>query len=160
MNQAHSKAAEMGVSTLSPHLVCAGASEAMDFYAKAFGAKELARMKGPNGRIMHGCMQINGGTIMLVDANPDWGMHGPDGLGGTPVTLHLVVDDADAWQKRAIEAGATETMPVADMFWGDRYGEVRDPWGHAWAFATPQRSLSEAEILEAMKQSMDEDCQS
>ncbi|MBI1233444.1 MAG: VOC family protein [Alphaproteobacteria bacterium] len=159
MNEAHRKAAEMGVSTLTPHLVCKGAADAMDFYAKALDAKELARMKGPNGGIMHGCMQINGGTIMLVDANPEFGMLGPDGLGGTPVSLHLIVDDADAWQKRAIEAGATETMPVEDMFWGDRYGMVKDPWGHNWAFATPLKDLSEAEILEAMKTATNEGCQ-
>ncbi|MAL08475.1 MAG: glyoxalase [Maricaulis sp.] len=159
MNDAHRKAGEKGVSPMSPHLVCNGAAEAMDFYAKAFGARELARLKGPTGGIMHGCMQINGGSIMLVDANPDYGMVGPDALGGSPVTLHLIVDDVDAWMKRAVDAGAKETMPADDMFWGDRYGMITDPWGHNWAFATPQKDLTEAEILEGMKAMMDQSCQ-
>jgi PhnB protein len=138
-----------GMHQLSPHLVCAGAADAIDFYKAAFDAVELMRLPGPDGKLVHGSIVINGSSVMLMDENPQWGAHSPTSLGGTPVTIHLIVDDADAWVERAAAAGATVTMPVADMFWGDRYGVIEDPFGHSWALATPQRVMSMDELAEA-----------
>jgi PhnB protein len=138
-----------GLHQLSPHLVCAGAADAIDFYKAAFGAVERMRLPGPDGKLMHGTVVINGSSVMLVDENLDFGMRSPKTLGGTSVTIHLIVPDADAWVARAVEAGATVTMPVADMSWGDRYGVVEDPFGHSWALATPQRIMSMDELAEA-----------
>ncbi len=123
---------------LAPHLVCAGAADAMEFYKRAFGAEEMMRLPGPDGKLMHGSMLVNGAMLMLVDENPDWGVRGPLALGGSPVTLHMTVPDVDAALAKAAAAGATITMPAADMFWGDRYGMVKDPFGHNWSIATPQ----------------------
>jgi PhnB protein len=138
-----------GMHRLSPHLVCDGAADAIAFYVAAFGAEELVRLAGPDGRIMHACVSINGSSVMLVDENPEYGMTGPKSLGGSPVTIHLVVADADAAYARAVEAGATGRMPVAEMFWGDRYGLVEDPFGHVWSLATPQRAPMSTDELAA-----------
>ncbi|HET7679063.1 MAG TPA: VOC family protein [Xanthobacteraceae bacterium] len=140
-----------GVSQLSPHLVVAGAADAIKFYQRAFGAKELIKLEGPDGKVMHACVSINGSSVMLVDENPQWKALGPKSLGGTPVTIHLMVDDVDKAADQAIAAGAKVIMPVADMFWGDRYGIVEDPFGHRWSIATPKRQLSEAELREAAR---------
>jgi uncharacterized glyoxalase superfamily protein PhnB len=122
---------------LAPHLVCDGAADAIDFYKQAFGAEEIMRLPGPTGKLMHASVVINGAVVMLVDEMKDMGALGPNALGGTPVTLHLNVADADAAIDRAAKAGATVVMPAADMFWGDRYGQVKDPWGHMWSIAHP-----------------------
>jgi uncharacterized glyoxalase superfamily protein PhnB len=140
-----------GMSTVTPHIVCAGAAEAIDFYKKAFGAVEAARIPGPDGKLMHGMVKINGSPVMLVDENPKWGIVGPKTLKGTPVTMHLYVEDVDAVVAKAVGAGAKVTTPVADMFWGDRYGVIEDPFGHHWSVATHVRDLSIAEMQEAMK---------
>ena len=124
---------------VSPYLICEGAAEAIAFYERAFGAEELARLPGPGGTIVHACLRINGATVMLSDAFPDYGMVGPKALGGSPVTVHLMVPDVDAAFARAVEAGATVMMPVADQFWGDRYGALRDPFGHNWSLGTHVR---------------------
>lgn len=134
---------------LSPHLVCAGAVEAIDFYKAAFGATEMVRFAGKDGRLMHACISINGYSVMLIDEMPEWGALSPKSLNGTPVTMHLIVDDTDAWAERAQRAGATVVMPVDDMFWGDRYGIVQDPFGHKWALASHQRDVSPEEIQAA-----------
>src|SRR3954453_10716508 len=105
--------------TVTPHLVCAGAAKAIEFYKKAFNATEMARLPGPNGKLMHAAIRIGDSTVMLVDESPDWGCLGPNALKGTPVTIHLAVEDVDAFVKRAVSAGAKLTMPVQDMFWGD-----------------------------------------
>ena len=138
---------------LSPHLVCDGAAAAIDFYKKAFGAEEVMRLPGPNGRLMHASVMINGAMVLLVDEMPEYGVLGPAKLGGTAVTLHLVVPDVDAAFDRAVEAGATPTMAVADQFWGDRYGVLKDPFGHSWSIATPKPDAprTEAELKEAAK---------
>jgi len=143
-----------GMSTISPHLVCAGAGDAIELYKKAFGAEEMARLAGPDGRLMHGCVRIEGSTVMLVDEYREWGMKSPLTLDGTPVTVHLYVADVDAFFARAVEAGATITMPIQDMFWGDRYGVLKDPFGHSWSAATHLRDVSPDEIGEAMQKSM------
>ena len=138
---------------LSPHLVCDGAAAAIDFYKAAFGAEEVMRLPGPTGKLMHGSVMINGAMVLLVDEMPEHGVLGPNSLGGSPVTIHLVVPDVDAAADRAVQAGATIVMPVADQFWGDRYGVVKDPFGHKWSIATPRPDAprTEAELNEAAK---------
>jgi uncharacterized glyoxalase superfamily protein PhnB len=140
-----------GMHSLTPHIVCAGAADAIEFYKKAFNAVEQARMPGPGGKLMHAAVRIGDSTLMLVDENPEWGMLGPKALKGTPVTIHLYVENVDAAVEQAVAAGAKITMPVADMFWGDRYGVLEDPFGHHWSVATHMRDLSPAEMQEAMK---------
>ena len=135
--------------TVTPHLICAGASDAIEFYKKAFGATETFRLPGPDGRLMHGSIQIGDSTVMLVDEMPEWGALGPKALGGSSITVHLQVDDADAWFKRAVDAGAKVLMPLEDAFWGDRYGKVEDPFGHHWSIATQLRVLTPEELKEA-----------
>lgn len=143
-----------GFHTVTPHLVCEGAAEALAFYAKAFGAVEIGRMEGPGGKIMHAEMRIGDSRIMLADDFPEYGSRGPKALGGSGVAIHLYVPDADAAWDRAIGAGATPVMPLDDAFWGDRYGQVADPFGHRWSIATHQRDLSLEQIQEAMKTMM------
>ena len=139
-----------GMHSLTPHLVCAGAADAIDFYKRAFDATEQARMPGPDGKLMHAAVKIGDSTLMLVDENPQWGALGPKALKGSPVTIHLYVPDVDATVAQAVAAGARVTMPVADMFWGDRYGQLEDPFGHRWSVATHMRDLTSEEIREGM----------
>ena len=143
-----------GMRTITPHLVCAGAANAIEFYKKAFGAVEEWRLPAPDGKIMHARIRIGDSAVMLVDEMPQCGALGPKALKGTPVTIHLYVDDADAMAARAVKAGATLKFPVDDMFWGDRYGVLEDPFGHSWSVATHVRDLSDKEIAEGMKEMM------
>jgi PhnB protein len=143
-----------GMSAVTPHLVCAGAAGAIDFYKKAFGAVEEGRMPGPGGKLMHAMIRIGGAAIMLVDESPEYGMLGPKSLKGTPVTIHLYVNDVDAFFDRAVKAGAQVRMPVGDMFWGDRYGVLEDPYGHHWSVATHKKDLSPDEMKAAMQEQM------
>ncbi|MEJ0002794.1 MAG: VOC family protein [Pararobbsia sp.] len=140
-----------GMTTLIPHLVCAGAAAAIDFYVKAFGAVEQVRLPGPNGTIMHAMLRIGDSTLMLVDEFPEWQSFGPKTLKGTPVVLHRYVEDVDAAIARAEAAGATVTMPAAEMFWGDRYGQIEDPFGHRWSLATHVRDVSVADMQKAIE---------
>ena len=140
-----------GMHTVTPHLVCDGAAAAIEFYKKAFGAIEMARMPGPGGKLMHAMIKIGDSPVMLVDEFPEWGSTGPKSLNGTPVTIHLQVPDADAVFKSAVDAGATVKMQIADMFWGDRYGLVIDPFGHSWSIATHIKDLTPEEIAQAGK---------
>lgn len=139
-----------GMHSVTPHLVCDGAAAAIEFYKKAFGATEEFRLPGPDGRLMHGRVRIGDSTVMLVDEWPEMGAVGPNKLKGTPVTIHLYVPDVDAAYARAVEAGAKATAPPADMFWGDRYGLVQDPFGHMWSLATHLRDLTPEEIKQNM----------
>ena len=141
--------AERNLHPLTPHLVCAGAAEAIGFYERAFGATELVRLPGPDGRLIHACISVNGSTVMLVDEFPEMGGRSPLTLRGTPVTLHLTVADVDAAVARAVAAGAKVVTPVADMFWGDRFGVVEDPFGHHWSIATPKREMTPEEVRAA-----------
>ena len=150
MAQAAVKRIPDGMHSLTPHLVCAGAADAMAFYKKAFNAVETARMPGADGKLMHGAVRIGDSTLMLVDENVQCGMLGPKALKGSPVTIHLYVDDADATMAQAAAAGAKVTMPVAEMFWGDRYGVLEDPYGHRWSVATHVRDLTSEEIQRSM----------
>ena len=145
------KAIPDGMHSLTPHLVCRGAAVAIDFYGRAFGAIELFRLPGPNGKLMHACVRIGDSQLFLVDEMPEHGALGPQALKGAPVTIHLQVQDADATFARAVAAGATVTMPLADMFWGDRYGRVVDPFGHHWSIATHLREVSREEMVAAMQ---------
>ena len=130
-------AAEMGMGMVTPHIVCRDCAKAIEFYKRAFGAEELMRLPGPDGRLMHASIRVNGSMVMMNDEYPEMGGHSPLALGGSPVTLHLMVDDADAVAAKAVKAGAEVVVPVADQFWGDRYGVVKDPFGHIWSIATP-----------------------
>ena len=140
-----------GMHSVTPHLVCAGAADAIEFYKKAFGAVELARLPGPQGKLMHAAIRVGDSVVMLVDEMPEWGSLGPKALKGSPVTIHLYVDDADAFAARAVKAGAKLTMPVDDMFWGDRYGRLEDPFGHHWSVATHVRDVTPEEMQRAMQ---------
>ena len=151
MNQSKVNPIPEGMHSVTPHLVCAGASEAIAFYTRAFGAVELARLPGPDGKLMHASLRIGDSAVMLVDEMPQWGSLGPKALKGSPVTIHLYVPDADKVFETAIAAGATAKMPIADMFWGDRYGVLTDPFGHNWSIATHVRDVTPAEMQEAMK---------
>ncbi len=135
-----------GMHSLTPHLICANAAAAIDYYRTAFGAVELSRLPGPDGKLMHAMLRIGDSVLMLVDEAPQLGLHGTK----SPVLIHLYVDDVDATVAGAVEAGARITMPVADMFWGDRYGRIEDPFGHGWSIATHQRDVSESEMQAAM----------
>jgi PhnB protein len=141
---------------LIPHLVCEGCADALEFYKRAFGAEEICRVPAPDGkRIMHAAMRIGGGTVFLVDDFPEFcngKSESPKALGGTPVTIHRYVEDCDAAIRRAHDAGATVKMPPQDMFWGDRYGVVTDPFGHSWSIATHVRDLTQEQIAEGMQQ--------
>ncbi len=139
-----------GMHSLRPHLICAGAADAIDFYKKAFNAAELARLPGPGGKLMHAAVRIGDSTLMLMDENLQCGLRGPTALKGSPVAVHLYVEDVDATVAQAIAAGAKITMPIADMFWGDRYGQLEDPFGHRWSVATHLRDLSHDEIRQGM----------
>jgi len=148
-----------GMHSVTPHLVCAGAAEAIEFYKRAFGATEAGRMPGPDGKLMHAQVRIGDSAVMLVDEFPQWGSFGPKSLKGTPVTIHLYVNDVDATTAQAVAAGAKVVMPVTDMFWGDRYGQVEDPFGHRWSIATHKQDLTPEQMMQGMKEmNMGEGC--
>ena len=130
--------------------MCDDAAAAIDFYKSAFGAVEMMRLPGPNGKLANACVGICSLPVMLADECPEHGMLGPKALGGTTVTIHLIVEDVDASIARAEKAGAKIIMPAADMFWGDRYGVIEDPCGHRWSIATHQRDMTVDEIQQAM----------
>ena len=140
-----------GMHTITPHIVCANALEAIEFYKRAFGATDPATMMGPDGKLMHGQIHIGDSVVMLAEENKEWGMLSPKSLQTTPVTIHMYVTDVDAVYARAIKEGATAKMPPADMFWGDRYGVLIDPYGHSWSIATHTRDLTPAQMEEGMK---------
>jgi PhnB protein len=124
--------------TLVPHLVVKGASKAIEFYKAGLGATEMSRSPSPDGRLMHAALRIGAAMVFLCDDFPEYcGGISRAPAGPTPVTLHLIVADCDAAMAKAAAAGATITMPAGDMFWGDRYGKLTDPFGHEWSFSTP-----------------------
>jgi PhnB protein len=141
-----------GFHTVTPHLIVKDAAKALDFYTRAFGAKEQVRMAGPHGGIMHAQMQIGDSMVFMADEMPTMGSRGPLALGGTTVSLCIYTDDADAMFKRATDAGATVKMPLDDMFWGDRYGQVTDPFGHVWAIITHVKDLTPEQMKKAMNE--------
>ena len=142
---------------LLPYLTVSDGSAAIEFYKKAFGAEEHERHLAPGStKIMNAHLSVNGGTFMLSDdfsAQFGGTSSTPEALGGSPVTLHLQVDDVDAAWAKAVAAGAIVTMPLADQFWGDRYGQLKDPFGHKWSMAQTKQTLTASEIEEAAKTS-------
>ncbi len=151
MSKTQVKPIPEGMHTVTPHLVCAGAADAIEFYKKAFNAVEMGRMAGPQGKLLHGAIRIGDSMIMLADEFPDWGSFGPKSLKGSPVTIHLYVEDVDAFVARAAAAGAKITMPLQDMFWGDRYCKLEDPFGHQWSVGTHVRDVSPDEMQQAVQ---------
>lgn len=143
-----------GCNCIIAHLVVDGCAEAIEFYKKAFGAVEITRMPAPDGRLMHAAIKIGSQNVYLADDFPEYcggqARH-PKALGASPITLTRYVKDCDAAMDRAAKAGATVTMPAADMFWGDRYGVINDPFGHTWAFCTHQKDMTPEEMVEASK---------
>lgn len=138
-----------GFHTVTPHLVIRGAADAIEFYKRALGAQERSRMNGPDGKVMHAELKIGDSIIFLADEMPTPGnAKAPQSVGATTATLHLYVPDVDSAFQKAIQAGGRETMPVADMFWGDRFGTFLDPYGHSWGIATRKEDLSEQETAE------------
>ncbi len=138
-----------GMHSLTPHLICANAADAIDFYKRAFGAREVSRTAQPNGKLMNAILRIGDSSLMLMDENPEWGALGPGLLKGSPVGIHLYVDDVDAAFAHAVKEGATARMPPADMFWGDRFCALTDPFGHTWSIATRIKDVTPEEAQAA-----------
>ncbi|HEY5093736.1 MAG TPA: VOC family protein [Candidatus Eremiobacteraceae bacterium] len=134
-----------GFHTLSPYLICKDATRAIEFYKRAFGATELSRTTGPGGTLMNAQLRIGNSIFMLMEENLEWKARSPQSLNGSPVSIHLYVADADKVFGQAVAAGASVKMPMDDMFWGDRYGSISDPFGHSWDIATRITDLTEAE---------------
>lgn len=139
-----------GFHTVTPHLVVRDAAKAIDFYVKAFGAEERYRMPGPGGVVMHAELSLGDSIIMLGEEAPQMGAISPQTIGGSPVTLMIYVKDVDASFARADQAGCTVQMPPTDMFWGDRYGKLADPFGHQWAIATHKEDVAPDEMARRM----------
>jgi uncharacterized glyoxalase superfamily protein PhnB len=136
-----------GFHTLTAHLVVKGAGNAIDFYKKAFGARELGRLATPDGKsIVHADLKVGDSHVFLADEVPKTGCLAPESIGGTPVTIHLYVKDVDDAFRKAVAAGARVKMPLSDMFWGDRCGVLADPFGHAWSVATHKEDVTPVEI--------------
>jgi PhnB protein len=140
--------------SLTPGLAIRGAAAAIAFYVKAFGAKELSRMPGPDGKLMHAELKIGDRILMLGDESPEMGSPSPQTLGGSAVALMHYVKDVDAVFARAVAAGAKSLFPPADMFWGDRYGQVVDPFGHRWSIATHKADLTPKQMAKGMHEWM------
>jgi PhnB protein len=131
-----------GYHTVTPSIIVKDAGGALEFYKKAFGARELSRLTSPDGkRIVHAEIKIGDSSIMLSDECPEWGARSPQTIGGTSSSLHLYVENVDTAFQKAVDAGAKAVMPPADMFWGDRYGKLADPFGHEWGMATHREEV-------------------
>ena len=138
-----------GYHSVTPAIIVRGAAQAIEFYRQAFGAQELSRMLGPDGSVAHAEIRIGDSVVMLGDENPQFGTRSPMSTNGTPGSLHLYVDDADAVFQRALDAGATVKYPIENAFWGDRYGKITDPFGHEWGIATHIKDMSADEMAKA-----------
>jgi len=148
------KAIPEGYHSITPSLVCKGAARAIEFYKQAFGALEKGVMTGPDGKVMHAELRIGDSLFMLADEFPEFGSMSPQSTGGSGAGLHIYTDDVDSAFDRAIKAGGVVEMPVSDMFWGDRYGKLVDPFGHKWSIATHKRDMSMEEMEAAQKEFM------
>lgn len=140
-----------GFHTLTPYLICKGAGDAIAWYQKALGATEIYRMPGPDGWVMHAELQVGSSRLMLADENPERGTKSPKALGGTPVSTFIYTEDVDAAFNRAVGAGATVAVPLTDMFWGDRFAAVVDPYGHEWQMATHKEDVAPDEMMKRMQ---------
>jgi PhnB protein len=146
------KAIPEGYHTITPYLVCRDAAKAIEYYKKAFGAVLRGGvMPGPDGKVMHAEMRIGDSLFMLADEMPQFGSLSPQSIGGSGLGLHIYVEDVDAAFEKAVAAGGIVEMPVSDMFWGDRYGKLQDPFGHKWSIATHVKDMSMEEMEEAQK---------
>jgi PhnB protein len=145
------KAIPDGYHTLTPYMTVRDGARAIEFYKQAFGAVEKGVMKGPDGKIVHAELRIGDSLIMLGDEMPQFGSLSPQSIGGSGMGLHIYVEGADTAFDRAVKAGASVEMPVTDMFWGDRYGKLVDPFGHKWSIATHVKDVSMEEMEEAQK---------
>lgn len=145
-----------GYTSVTPSMTIQNCAEAIEFYKKAFGAKERARAPGPGGTVWHAEIQIGDSIIMVADEFPEHGAVGPQALGGSPVGIWLYVEDVDAAFARAVEAGAEATMEPDNMFWGDRMAAVKDPYGHKWSLATHVEDVSPEDMQERQQQAMQE----
>ena len=143
-----------GYHTITPYLVVNDAAGAIEFYQKAFGAKEYARMPGPTGKVMHAELKIGDSMLMLSDEMPQSDAKAPSSIGGTSCSVFLYVEDVDALFKQATAAGAKTIMPPMDMFWGDRFGKLTDPFGHSWGMATHKEDLTPEEVDRRGKEAM------
>jgi PhnB protein len=143
-----------GYHTVTPYLAVESAQEAIDFYGRAFGAKERSRMPGPEDTIAHAELEIGDSLVMLSDPFPQATTRPPKELGGTSVNIFLYVDNVDDFVQKAVDAGATVTMPIEDQFWGDRFGAVTDPFGHTWSVATHVEDVPPEEMAERAKTAM------
>lgn len=142
-----------GYHSVTPYLIVKGAAEAIDFYKRAFGAEEIARMMDPDGgRVVHAEIRIGDSMVMLADEFPEMNYLGPLSRGGPTSSLFVYVEDVDAAFSQALAAGATLKMPVSDMFWGDRYGQLTDPFGHHWSLATHKEDVSPEEMQRRSEQ--------
>jgi PhnB protein len=140
-----------GYRRVTPYLIVDGAAAAIDFYASVFGATERMRMDAPEGRVGHAELEIGDSVVMLADEHPEMNARGPRSTGGTPVSLHMYVEDADSIFERAVEAGAKALRPVEDQFYGDRLGSLEDPFGHHWHVATHVEDVSPDEMSKRME---------
>ena len=138
-----------GFTTVTASLTVKEASKAIEFYKKAFDAKELNRFPGPDGKIMHAEIKIGNSIVMLNDEDPNMNCKSPQSIGGTGSSIFLYVNDADATFNKAVSAGAKPTMPLMDAFWGDRFGSIEDPFGHVWGIATRKKDRTPEEMLKA-----------
>jgi PhnB protein len=143
-----------GYHSVTPYLAVEDAAQAIDYYKKAFGAKERVRMDAPGGKIGHAELEIGDSVVMLSDPFPDASTKAPKELGGTSSSIMMYVEDVDASVKKAVDAGATIRMEVADQFWGDRFGTIEDPFGHVWGIATHVEDVPPEEMAERAKQAM------
>lgn len=145
------KAIPDGYHSLTPYLVIREADKAIEFYVRAFGAVETCRMPDPQtGKVMHAELKLGDSMIFLSEESPAYNARSPQALGGSPVTIHFYVEDTDATMAQAVEAGATVVMPATDMFWGDRFGKLTDPFGHVWSIATHTEDLTPVQMEERM----------
>jgi PhnB protein len=143
-----------GYHTVTPYLAVNDGAKAIEFYKRAFGAEERHRMEGPQGKIAHAELKIGDSIIMLADEMPGSGCRTPQSLGGTSVNIFLYVNDVDSVYNQAVRAGAKAEMPLADQFWGDRYGKVTDPFGHSWSLATHKEDVAPAEMQKRAQEAM------
>lgn len=143
-----------GYHTVTPHLTIRNAAKAIEFYKQAFGAKERGVMHGPDGKVMHAELQIGDSIVMLADEFPEFGALAPESVGNSSSGLHIYVDNVDEAFARALKAGAQTEMPVVDQFWGDRYGKLRDPFGHKWSIATHVKDMSADDMKRSMEDAM------
>jgi PhnB protein len=135
-----------GYHSVTPYLSIAGAAQGLDFYKKAFGAREIMRIESPGNKIGHAEIEISGSRVMIADEFPEMGFRGPKSYGGSPVHIHLYVEDADKTAEQAVAAGAKVIRAVANQFYGDRSGSIEDPFGHVWHIATHQEDLTPEEM--------------